>query len=98
MGFPVNVSVIIPAYNAAQTIAEAIESILAQTCPKWEAIIVDDGSSDATPEIAAALANLPAAASGSLVAPPPEPAAGCWAWASAGEFAPIAAAAATIAV
>ena len=42
------VSIIIPAYNAAATIADTLNSILAQTCPDWEAIVVDDGSTDAT--------------------------------------------------
>jgi glycosyltransferase involved in cell wall biosynthesis len=48
----VNVSIIIPAYNAAQTIADALESVLAQSCPDWEAVVVDDGSIDRTVEIA----------------------------------------------
>jgi hypothetical protein len=52
----VNVSIIIPAYNAAQTISETLESVLAQTCPNWEAIVVDDGSADATAEIAKSFA------------------------------------------
>lgn len=43
-----NVSVIIPAHNAANTIAETLESLQAQTFSGWEAIIVDDGSSDGT--------------------------------------------------
>jgi glycosyltransferase involved in cell wall biosynthesis len=47
------VSVMMPAYNAASYIAEAIESLLAQTYPHWELIIVDDGSRDATAQIAA---------------------------------------------
>jgi hypothetical protein len=47
-----NVSIIIPAYNAAETIANTLESLLAQTYPNWEAIVVDDGSADATAEIA----------------------------------------------
>ncbi len=42
------VSVIIPAYNAADTIHEPLDSLLAQTEPHWEAIIVDDGSQDNT--------------------------------------------------
>lgn len=47
-----NVSVIIPAHNAASTLAETLESLLAQTYPHWEAIVVDDGSTDETLAIA----------------------------------------------
>ena len=47
-----NVSVIVPAYNAAGTIAETLESLLAQTHPGWEAIVVDDGSTDQTAAVA----------------------------------------------
>ena len=46
----VNVSVVIPAYNAASTIAETLQSLIAQTFQGWEAIVVDDGSTDATCE------------------------------------------------
>lgn len=42
------VSIICPAYNAANTIAATIRSVLDQTCPRWELLIADDCSSDET--------------------------------------------------
>jgi glycosyltransferase involved in cell wall biosynthesis len=46
------VSILIPAYNCEQWLADAIESALAQTWARKEVIVVDDGSSDRTLEIA----------------------------------------------
>jgi hypothetical protein len=40
-----------PAYNAERRLAEAVESILAQTFEDFEFLIIDDGSDDGTPEI-----------------------------------------------
>ena len=45
-------SVIMPAYNAAGTLAAAIESLLTQTLAPREILVIDDGSTDATVEIA----------------------------------------------
>jgi glycosyltransferase involved in cell wall biosynthesis len=40
------VSVVIPAYNAARSIGECLDSVFAQTFPSYEAIVVNDGSPD----------------------------------------------------
>lgn len=44
----VSVSVIIAVYNGSETIVRAIDSVIAQTCPPHEIIVVDDGSVDDT--------------------------------------------------
>jgi glycosyltransferase involved in cell wall biosynthesis len=47
------VSVVIPSYNAAATLPATLDSVLAQTWPHVETIVVDDGSTDATGEVLA---------------------------------------------
>ncbi|MDE5924976.1 MAG: glycosyltransferase, partial [Muribaculaceae bacterium] len=45
------VSVIMAAYGQAEYVAEAIESVLAQTYADWQLTVVDDGSPDNVAEI-----------------------------------------------
>jgi glycosyltransferase involved in cell wall biosynthesis len=47
------VSVIVPTFNRAPLLAEALDSVLAQSYPRFELIVVDDGSEDGTPEVLA---------------------------------------------
>jgi glycosyltransferase involved in cell wall biosynthesis len=50
---PPRLSVLVPARDAAATLDEALDSLAAQTFGDWEAIVVDDGSTDATPDLLA---------------------------------------------
>jgi len=45
------ISVIMPAWNRSEVIARAIRSVQRQTFPRWELIVVDDGSTDSTREV-----------------------------------------------
>jgi glycosyltransferase involved in cell wall biosynthesis len=49
-------SIIVPAFNVESTIIETLNALLAQTYPNFEIIIVDDGSTDTTAQIAGAFA------------------------------------------
>ncbi len=46
------VGIVVPAFNAARFLAETLDSILCQTVPDWELVIVNDGSEDSTGAIA----------------------------------------------
>lgn len=50
---------VIPAYNAEDTVEAALDSVLAQTRGNWEAIVIDDGSTDRTPELCRAYSRDP---------------------------------------
>jgi glycosyltransferase involved in cell wall biosynthesis len=52
------VSIIIPCYNQAHFLGEAIQSVLAQTYTNYEIIVVDDGSPDNTAEVVARYSNM----------------------------------------
>ena len=47
------ISCVVPSFNRAHLLKEAIESTLCQTYPEWELIIVDDHSTDHTAELVA---------------------------------------------
>lgn len=46
-----DISVVIPTHNRAHTLCRALDSVLAQTLSPAEVIVVDDGSTDATPQL-----------------------------------------------
>lgn len=52
------VSVVIPAYNAIAYLGETVKSVIGQSFSAWELIIVDDGSTDSTLDVANELATL----------------------------------------
>jgi glycosyltransferase involved in cell wall biosynthesis len=55
MGRPL-ISIVVPAYNAGRFLAATLESTLAQSEPRWECIVVDDGSTDDTFDLASGFA------------------------------------------
>ncbi len=55
-GEPNLVSIILPVYNGADLVAQAVESVLAQSYPRFELIVINDGSQDATQSILEAYA------------------------------------------
>lgn len=50
------VAVVVATYNYGRYIAEAIDSVRAQTCESWECVVVDDGSTDDTAEVVGRIA------------------------------------------
>jgi glycosyltransferase involved in cell wall biosynthesis len=50
----IRVSVVIPTYNRAEFLLETLESVFSQTVAPYEILVMDDGSTDATPDLLAA--------------------------------------------
>ncbi|UUZ49866.1 glycosyltransferase family 2 protein [Massilia sp. B-10] len=59
MTAPVSISVIVPAYNVEAYVGAALDSLLAQSVPFHEIIVIDDGSTDATSAVLARYRGLP---------------------------------------
>ena len=53
MTFPRGLTVVIPTYNRADLLGEAIDSVLTEKWPNLELLVVDDGSTDETPKLLA---------------------------------------------
>lgn len=53
-----NITVIMPVFNAEKYISDAIESLLNQSCPNWELLCIDDGSTDNSTQIIRHYSNL----------------------------------------
>ena len=51
------IGIVTPAYNAAPWIGDAIASVIAQTHDDWAMVVVDDGSTDATADVVARVAD-----------------------------------------
>jgi cellulose synthase/poly-beta-1,6-N-acetylglucosamine synthase-like glycosyltransferase len=49
---PPVVSVVVPCFNQARFLDVALECLVAQTCSAWEALVIDDGSTDESPAVA----------------------------------------------
>ncbi len=45
------ISIVVPCYNSARFLAETVDSVRQQTLTDWELVLVDDGSSDSTPQL-----------------------------------------------
>lgn len=48
---PAQVSIIIPTFNRVAELAQTLDSVLGQTFTDWECLVIDDGSTDQTPEM-----------------------------------------------
>jgi glycosyltransferase involved in cell wall biosynthesis len=53
MSKPISISAVMPVYNGEHFVAESLNTVLAQTRPPDEVVVVDDGSTDGTPEVLA---------------------------------------------